>query len=208
MDMGSVDTSEDVPQEDVTEEPVDDGETVDSLPNMPEIEDTPRLDDDGNEVAPQLPAEAPPAKTPVMPLLILLLILLIGTCITSLFAFHQSLQSAMPGVYAIFGMNQTDGLALADVIVRERPSRKRVRYVVEGNIVNESEELRDVPVLRVAIVGKDGEWLKSREYETEATLKPGESYAFKASKLDTAFQDKIDHLLIEIGNGVQLMLRQ
>lgn len=128
--------------------------------------------------------------------------------VSSLYAFRPSLQSSMPGIYAMLGMPSTEGLVLADIEMRQRPSRNKARFVVEGKIINQSEEVRALPILRVAIADKAGNWITSREYEAEKELKPGEAYPFKASKLETAFVDRVDHLIVELGNGIELMLRK
>lgn len=188
------------------------GQTVDSLPNLPEHEpEMPSFGMSGGydiPPAPRLPAVTEAPKVSLTALIALSGLLVVGVLVASLFAFRTSLQPTIPWAYSALGMPRTDGLALADVVLRQRPLRSKSRYVVEGFIVNEAKEPRAIPVLRVAIVDKQGEWLTSREYETDVTLKPGESFPFKASNLETTFVDRVDHLLVDLGNGVELMLRK
>lgn len=155
-----------------------------------------------------MPVIAEPISKPLQPFIIAASVLLVCAVVSGLFAFRHALSPSLGGIYSVLGMTATDGLALADVEVRARPSRSQVRYVVEGAIMNESDQPRHVPILRIAMVDKNGEWIAMREYQDETTVKAGESYPFKAGNLETAFADKVDHLLIEIGNGTQLMLRQ
>ncbi len=155
-----------------------------------------------------VPVVPEPTPKPLMPLAIAACALLLCAGLSGLFAFRDALAPSLGGVYSVLGMSATDGLALADVDVRARPSRSRVRYVVEGAIVNESDAPREVPILRIAMVDKEGEWIAMREYQDNTIVKAGESYPFKAGNLETAFADKVDHLLVEIGNGTQLMLRK
>lgn len=174
----------------------------------PEPEPSPVSDDDYvYRSAPSVPAIAEPVAKSLMPLAMAACVLFVVAVISGLFAFREALAPSLSGVYAMLGMPSTEGLALADVQVRERPSRSRVRYVVEGAIVNESKEERQVPILRVGLADKNGEWVAMREYQDKAVVKAGESYPFKAGNLETAFADKVDHVVVEIGNGTQLMLR-
>tara|TARA_B100000989_G_scaffold289168_1_gene260662 strand:+ start:800 stop:1597 length:798 start_codon:yes stop_codon:yes gene_type:complete len=135
-------------------------------------------------------------------------VLIIAVIVTGLFTFRDILAPSLQPVYDVLGMSNTDGLVLADVEARQRASRTHARFVIEGLIVNQSDEPRQVPVLRAAIVDANGEVLISREYEADNTiLQPGDAYPFKASKLDTAFTDRVAELVLDLGNGVQLMLR-
>lgn len=148
-------------------------------------------------------------KASVAPLLTLAAMLLIAFIVLSLVVFRDMLQPVLAPVYSAIGMERTDGLALADVTFRERMSKSKARFVVEGKILNESDEIRTVPLLRVALADANGEWVLSREYEAEGDqLQPGESYTFKATNLETTFVDRIDHVVVEIGSTTELMLRK
>jgi predicted Zn finger-like uncharacterized protein len=142
-------------------------------------------------------------------LALLTTLLLIAVMGLSMMMFRDMLQPVLGPVYSLIGLTPTDGLSLADVSFRERPSRDKARFIVEGHIVNEASEPRQVPILRVAIADAQGEWILSREYEAEGViLQPGESYPFKATQLDTTFADRVDHLVVDIGSGTELMLRK
>jgi|GEM_PF-2273642 len=150
-------------------------------------------------------------KTPTKPIGLYVAIgagLLLVAFVASLYGFRTALQPAMPGLYDLLGMPRTDGLVLMDLQLHKKPSKNKAKFVVEGRIVNQAMEPRKVPMVRVGIVSKDGEMLMLREYEVNATLKPEEAYPFTASKLETNFVDKVDHLVIDIGNGTELMLRE
>lgn len=148
-------------------------------------------------------------KVSALPMLMMTVFLMIIAAGLGLVVFRGALQPALAPVYALMGMYPTDGLALANVEFRERLSRSKARFVVEGHIVNNAEEPRAVPLLRVAIADASGEWIVSREYEAEGDiLQPGESYPFKATNLDTSFIDRVDHLVVEIGSDTELMLRK
>jgi predicted Zn finger-like uncharacterized protein len=168
-----------------------------------------RFDDEEDE-EPAAAAVAPPTKLQGMkPMLVAATILFaITATITGLLAFRPTLQSPLGFFYDAIGASATDGLTLSDVTLRERPARNKKRYVVEGKIINLSAEPRRVPVLQVSIRDQNGDVVMSREYEADATLAPGESYPFKASNLDTAFVDRVDHLLVDLGNHTELMLRE
>ncbi|MCI5049794.1 MAG: zinc-ribbon domain-containing protein [Rickettsiales bacterium] len=143
----------------------------------------------------------------IIPLIIGAVVMLIVAMVVSLFAFQSSLQPSMPGIYEMMGMPRTDGLVLMDVKMRRKPSNDKARFIVEGRIINEAEEPRHVPVLRVSINDKEGNPIVSREYEADVVLEPGAAYPFRASRLDTSFVERVDHLTVDLGNGAELMLR-
>lgn len=136
-------------------------------------------------------------------------VLFIAIFSASLFAFKEQLQPMIPDFYEFLGMPRTDGLVLSDVEFRQRPEKgdNKSRFVVEGKIVNQAKQIRQVPIVRVALVDAEGEVIMSREYEADAELKPGEVYPFKASRLDTTFGNRVDHITVDLGNGAELMLR-
>lgn len=158
--------------------------------------------------SPQLPSLSEQAKRNNRMMMVAAIALLLMLSVSALFTFREQLQGPLAGLYDLLGMPSSEGLVLAEVTFRERPTRNKARYIVEGKIVNESSEERRVPLLRVAVADKDGNWIISREYEADARLQPGEAYPFKAANLETTFVDRVDHLVVEIGNGVELMLRQ
>lgn len=136
--------------------------------------------------------------------------LLICALIASLFVMRSTLQPSLGFIYNLLGMPTTEGLVLADVEMRERPSRTKARYIIEGKILNQSDEVRQIPILRVSIIDKQGNVMTSREYEADDSansLQPGEHYPFKAGRLETSFKDRVDHLIVDIGHGTELMLR-
>ncbi len=189
----------DTPQEDTT---------VDAMPNLQEVE-AESFEEVSIDMGSAVPAVA--EKKPslsAMPMVLLSIVLLVACAVAALFTFRNALEPSMPGIYVMLGMESSEGVVLSDVEYRERPSKTKKRYVVEGKILNQSDQVRKIPLLRVAIADKDGNWITSREYEADEYLQPGQSYPFKASNIDTAFVDRIDHLVVELGNSVQLMLRE
>lgn len=154
--------------------------------------------------------ESEPPKASLKPLMALAAALLLAVIITSFFALRPAMQGPFGFVYAMFGSHSSEGLALTQVSLRERPSRSKARFTVEGQIVNGSGEVRPVPTLRVAMLDHDGKLLMSREYEdaSQPQLEAGQSYDFKASNLETASRDNIAWFVVDIGNGSELRLRK
>lgn len=170
----------------------------------PEMEDIP----DFNLNIPDETTNADTAKTSVVPVLAASVILFMLMGGTALLAFKDVLQPMAPSVYEMIGIPYTQGLKLADVTLRKRETHSNVRYIVEGKIVNESDEVRKIPTLRVAMINKAGTAMQMREYEAEqVSLKPGESYPFSARNLQTTFVDRVSHLVVDLGNGIELGLR-
>ena len=180
-------------------------QSVDALPNLPEYE--PSADDDMPYKS-RMPVVAEPAKPPVGVWLGVVGVLALLLAVAALFAFRSSLQQTIPGVYALLGQPVTEGLVLADVQLRVRPLRNKSRYIVEGHILNEAAVARTLPTLRIRLADKDGKWVVSREYEADKELAPGESFPFKAANIETSFVDRVDHVLVELGSGIELKLRK
>ena len=185
----------------------DASETTDVYPEPEPFEPMPEAVDFDIPPSPHQ-RQVPPGKTSLMPLLGGAIFLLLCAMAAALFAFRPTLQPHLGSVYDLLGIPDTSGLVLMDVELRSRPSRSKARFIVEGKIINQSNGVRKVPTLRVAMMDKEGKVIGSREYEAEETLKPGEFYPFKAGRLETAFADQVDHLIVDLGNGVELMLRE
>lgn len=199
-ELDPIEEQSEAPEEDSDEDPYHEPELISSIaPDRPELLD---------EIA-FTPAPLPPKKASLMPFALLAALLLIGVIVTSFAAFRSSLQPSFSGLYSVFGIHPTDGLSLTDVTVRERPARSAARYIIEGFIVNAADAPRHVPTVRVAMIGKDGSVLQSREYEDTAhpMLEPNERYAFKASNLELASKEALAWFVLDIGNASDLKLR-
>jgi len=172
------------------------------------------IDDDPYGFAPEemegFTGNDAPKNASLAPLAALASLLLVAVIATSFFALRPAMQNSFGFVYAMFGAKLTDGLALTQVQLRERPSRSKARFIVEGEIVNAAQEARAMPLLRVMMIGLDGAVIASREYvdESAAMIEPGESRPFKASNLETSKKDALAYFLVDIGSGGELMLRK
>lgn len=172
---------------------VEEPASVDALPNMPAFEG-------GTEEAPNFSVPALPTPPEnLTPLKISAAAMLVLCLLTAALAFGGSVP-AIAGIRAALGKGGVEGMALADVALRQKPSKSKARYVVEGSIVNESDKPQKIPVLHVALMDAENNPVVAREYEADQLLQPGESYAFKAGKLDTSFPEKVHHIQVELGN--------
>ena len=167
-------------------------------------------DDDVTNDAYAVDAEPEPVKASLKPLMALAAALLLAVIITSFFALRPAMQGPFGFVYAMFGSPPSTGLALSEVSLRERPSRSKARFTIEGKIVNSTAEPLAVPTLRIGMLDGEGNLMHSREYsdESKPVIAAGESYEFKAHNLETAFKDKLTYFVIDIGNGGELRLRK
>ncbi len=188
---------EEKPAEDTAEEEESEGGMIPEFEEV-EIEGV-------DKTVPNFAALIPSGKKQAIPFGQKLLcgMLAAAVLIVAMFTFRAPL----PGMAGLLGMQDSSGIMLADVQVREIPSREKARFVVEGKIVNTADEPRTIPTLHVALLDRAGEVIISREYGADQTLEAGEDTPFTASKLDTAFKERLTHILVELGNGVQLTLR-
>ncbi len=128
--------------------------------------------------------------------------------ITSLFTFRDTLSHAgLGGLYSILGMNSTDGLKLTGLAIGKVPMGQKVRYAIKGSVINQSDEERVIPTVRIRLIDAENHELKSWEFTQEGTMKPGEEKPFNASRLDSKFGDQEHAFVVDIGNGMDIMLR-
>ena len=145
------------------------------------------------------------AKTGSLKILAASLALLL--CITGLYAFRDTLY--VPGLSALLGMKPSDGVRLADINLSNKGEAEgKADYVVVGKIVNTADAPRSIPTLHVALLDAEGGIITSREYVADKTLAPGEHTPFTAAGLSTVRRDALASVLVELGNGVELMLRE
>lgn len=78
----------------------------------------------------------------------------------SLTSAHSILPS-MSGYYSIFGIYDTREIALYDIKVEKIEAGKYQDLLVLGKIVNESEVVKHLPDLKIAIYNDEGDVLKS-----------------------------------------------
>lgn len=133
-------------------------------------------------------------------LIVLFLILLL---------MRESLQPAFSPVYSAFGYYSTEGVVLADVRLRELPSRRKQRYEIECNILNQADEARKVPQLSMQILNESGEVLAEEEDFLENTgqvIAKGKSVPCKGLRFENPFTTA--HLIVmDMGSPLELSLQ-
>jgi predicted Zn finger-like uncharacterized protein len=125
------------------------------------------------------------------------------------FAYFPSLKSlpGFSGVYEAFGATPTDGLVFADVSMEREQEGNRARFILSGSIRNDTSVSREIPSVRVELKDKDAGVMWSREYPVKKELKPGEVYPFRISNVETNFAKNVVHIIVDMGNAMQLMVR-
>lgn len=110
-------------------------------------------------------------------------------------------------VLRIVGASSSSGLVLSSVEAKKLPSLKKDKYLVTGEIVNETEMDRHVVNRRVTLKDTDGNILQTMmDNDNTILLKPGESVPFQI-RLEGKFE-KQKALIIEIGSALDLALRK
>ncbi len=149
------------------------------------------------------------AKAP-LPLVASVAVLSLVTLFLALVAFRSGVMTALPAskhLYATLGMADTTGLVIADLTFKKMPSTNYERYAIAGNIVNESNETKPVPVLRVTLVNEEGGKLQYWDFTDEKEIKPKEVIAFRKDKLESRFKAGVG-LTVELGNPFELLVRK
>ncbi len=113
----------------------------------------------------------------------------------------------LSGIYHALGSTPTEGLVFADVHMEREEDEGKTRFVLSGSIRNQASEARLVPTVRVVLRNKENKSLWSREYAVNTELKAGEVYPFRIANVETAFAKSVSSIVVDVGNGLQLMVR-
>lgn len=131
--------------------------------------------------------------------------LLVAVMLGAGFVYYQSLRSVMPGLYAVLGAAESQGLELSKVDIQVLPGRRESRYFINGEIVNQSDAVRIIPGLRVTLRDEGGIALQYKDYNKEGTLAPGDSMPFQAKLRSKS--SRVSDMIIEIGSPLEVALR-
>ncbi len=127
----------------------------------------------------------------------------------ALLVLREPLQKPLAPFYAMLGYTAEEGIMLADMALKELPSRHKKRYELQCNIINQAKEDRVIPRLKMQIinaggevVAEDGNFLS----ETGRILQPGKSIACKNLRFENP-SNSADRLVIDLGSTLELKLR-
>ena len=116
-----------------------------------------------------------------------------------------SLYMTMPN---LFGILPSKGLVLADVKVNKNTDEKASTVEISGNILNESEEPRIIPKIRIILLDGANNPLQSWEFKSnDATLKPKEIMPFTSGDLNMKFSIA-KRFVVDMGTPLELALRR
>jgi len=133
----------------------------------------------------------------------------IATGALSLAAILLGILVTAPGTY---GYPRSKGFALAEVNMISRfddkhPEQKHPTYEITGKIINTTDQLLPVPVLRISVVDKSGETLQFWDFsEKGRTLEAGKNIPFSSGPLNMKFNHPED-FVVELGSPIELSLR-
>jgi predicted Zn finger-like uncharacterized protein len=138
-------------------------------------------------------------------------VLLMLWAILAVITYFPSWQGA-PGVGAIYtsllGDAPVDGLVFADVHMEKNDAgESKTQFVIQGSIVNHAADTRIVPTVRVKLKDEQGKTVWSREYEVKEELKAGEVYPFRIANIETTMGSSVKTIMLDLGHGLQLMVR-
>lgn len=165
-------------------------------------------------IEPRTPTPNVPALAkrtwPLKPFKIAVPVLALTWAVLAFFAYFPGgmHMPGLSGIYGAFGATNTQGIAFADVKMERTDGEEgRVTFVLTGNIVNNSEEVRTIPKARVELKDEDGKAVWARTYPVNVTLKPAEKYPFQIPDIKTGFGNRVKTITMDLGNGFELMMR-
>ncbi len=103
--------------------------------------------------------------------------------------------------------NATRDLAFNEVRMEPEVNDVKTTYVLSGGIVNHGAEQRIIPSVRVELKTSEGKAFWSREYPVNKVIKGGEVWPFKIANVETSRAADVAEVVVDIGNGMQLMVR-
>ena len=137
------------------------------------------------------------------PILVVLWLLLAGVAY-----FPTWMQvPGLSGLYHLFGVTETQGLAFADVHMKREQNDTKTRFIVSGSIINHAAVERSIPQVYVALKDSAGKLLWGRAYPVNMTLKPGEVYPFRIVNIETSLASSATALTLDLGNTLSLAVR-
>lgn len=133
-------------------------------------------------------------------------------CVAVLFAFTMSIINAnniLPGMssyYGMLGIHDSKGFALYDIKVKKVESDKYNDLLVSGKIMNESEDKKYLPDVRLTIYNKDKEALKTITLDSQgAVVEPGQGIDFQ-NKIQR-IPNESETVVMDLGNSLDLAAR-
>lgn len=156
----------------------------------------------------KLPAIAP-KHFQVRPFIFSTAAMLILVLIMAPIAYYPNMKTApvFSGLYSLLGWKNTEGLILADMNMTKEKNEGVTRFIISGNLINQSDHTRVVPIVRIAMKDIEAEDIWSREYQVNKTLRSGDIYPFRITNAQTSFGDKVSQITVDVGNGYELMVR-
>lgn len=140
-----------------------------------------------------------------------LVLLLVMVSLILLLNRHSlgSAGSALAPLYKAIGYADESGVMLADVTLKELPSRRKKRYQLFCNIVNTMEEERAIPALSMQIINGDGDVLAEEANMLELeqkTLDGGSHVECGDIQFEVPFSTA-KTLVLDLGSPYELSLR-
>lgn len=110
-------------------------------------------------------------------------------------------------IYAMLGWKNTEGLILSDINMTKEKHEGMTKFIIAGNLMNQSEKTAVVPVVRIAMTDDKNAVVWSRAYQVNKTLKAGDIYPFRITNAQTVHGNKVAQILVDVGNDFELMVR-
>tara|TARA_B100001564_G_scaffold348443_1_gene350366 strand:- start:2114 stop:2779 length:666 start_codon:yes stop_codon:yes gene_type:complete len=110
------------------------------------------------------------------------------------------------GFFSLFGIYRSDGMKLYDITVERVKDGKFENLLINAAIVNESDNYRQVPDVRIRLHDKEGDVLTTHSISRkEQFLQPGDEASL--SETITKFPQAASRVVLDIGNKLDLTER-
>lgn len=110
-------------------------------------------------------------------------------------------------VPGLVGYTPSKGLVLADMTIDKKELDKMTVYEIKGNVLNTTNEMLPVPIMRVSLLDKGGSEVRYWEFsESGYMLEAGKTMSFTTGELGVGALG--ERFVVELGNRMELILRQ
>jgi predicted Zn finger-like uncharacterized protein len=156
-----------------------------------------------------LPMKAKQAAAPATGIFpkFLFLVLLILNLPVGLLAFGDNMLLSYPRLEKKIRVYSSRGVQFHDVKYHRELADDKATLLVNGEIVNSSDEIRKMPEVMISFIDKDGKKLLSRKYPLEIKyLNPGQAIPF-APKISDIPESKVSAIYLDMGNSLEVLFR-
>ncbi len=137
----------------------------------------------------------------------LFIVLLILNLAGGLLVFGDDVLMDYPRLEKKIRVYSSRGVQFHDVKYQREITDDKATLLVNGEIVNSSDEIRKAPEILISFIDRDGKKLLSRNYPLEIKyMNPGQKIPF-APKISDIPASKVSAIYLDMGNSLEMLFR-